>query len=116
MESPQADTGKSIKSKAPLIKESPLSLECRVVKEIPLGSHNLFLAEVLAVDADESCMDKKGKFDLDRAGLIAYSHGRYFALGKLLGSFGYSVRKNGVHRTDRKRSTPVRPRKEKHVK
>jgi len=84
---------KASKVKAPIIGESPLSLECRVVQEIPLGSHNLFLAEVLAVDADESYMDRNGKFDLNKTDLIAYSHGEYFSLGKLLGTFGYSIKK-----------------------
>lgn len=79
--------------KAPGIAESPVCMECRVTKEIPLGSHTMFLAEVLAVSVDENYMDEKGKFSLDQTGLIAYSHGGYFSLGEQIGSFGYSVRK-----------------------
>ena len=76
-----------------LLAESPLNLECRVARRIPLGSHDLFLAEVVAVDVDETLLDEAGKLCLNRAGLIVYSHGEYLALGKKLGSFGYSVRK-----------------------
>ena len=75
------------------MEESPLNLECRVSQVIPLGSHDLFLAEVVAVDVDESLLDEKGKLCLNRARLIVYSHGDYLALGRRLGSFGYSVRK-----------------------
>ena len=78
---------------APLLAESPLNMECRVTQIIPLGSHDLFLAEVVACDVEESLLDEKGKLCLDKARLIAYSHGEYFALGKQLGTFGYSVRK-----------------------
>lgn len=78
---------------APLLAESPLNMECRVTQIIPLGSHDLFLAEVVACDVEESLLDEKGKLCLDKVGLIAYSHGEYFALGKQLGTFGYSVRK-----------------------
>jgi flavin reductase (DIM6/NTAB) family NADH-FMN oxidoreductase RutF len=79
--------------KAPGIMESPLNLECRVSQTIPLGSHDLFLAEILGVTADEAYMDEKGKFHLNDAGLVAYSHGEYFELGERLGKFGYSVAK-----------------------
>ena len=78
---------------APLIAESPVSLECRVTQVIELGSHDLFLARVLAVKADERYMDEKNVFHLEKANLIAYSHGKYHALGDILGTFGYSVRK-----------------------
>ena len=78
---------------APLIAESPLSLECRVTDVIPLGSHDLFLADVVAIDVDETLVDERGKLCLDRAELAAFAHGEYFALGKKLGSFGFSVRK-----------------------
>ncbi len=78
---------------APLIGESPLSLECRVTDVISLGSHDMFLADIVAMDIDESLVDEKGKLHLEKAGLMAYSHGEYFALGKKIGSFGYSVRK-----------------------
>lgn len=78
---------------APGIAESPLNLECRVMQVIPLGSHDLFLAEVLGVTVDERYMDEHGKFHLNDAGLVAYSHGEYFQLGEKLGKFGYSVAK-----------------------
>lgn len=79
--------------KAPGIEESPVNIECQVREIIPLGSHDLFLAEVVSVTIEDKYLDEKGKFDLNRAGLIAYSHGEYFELGKKAGSFGYSVRK-----------------------
>lgn len=78
---------------APVITQSPLSLECRVRQIIPLGSHDMFLAEIVAVDVEEKLLDEAGKLRLEKAGLMAYSHGEYFAIGKKIGSFGYSVRK-----------------------
>lgn len=78
---------------APGIAESPVCLECKVTQVIPLGTHDMFLAQVVGVTVDEQYMDEKGKFHLNSAGLVAYSHGEYFELGKKLGSFGYSVRK-----------------------
>ncbi len=77
----------------PVLQESPLNLECKVTQIIPLGTHDLFLAEVVGASVDEALLDDAGKLCLDKAGLITYSHGEYFALGKKLGSFGYSVRK-----------------------
>ena len=79
--------------KAPLIEQSPVSIECRVKQIIPLGTHDMFIAEVVNVAVDEQYLDEKGKFDMVRAGLMAYSHGEYFTLGKSLGHFGWSVRK-----------------------
>lgn len=79
---------------APGIAESPVCLECRVKKILPLGSHDMFIAEVLSSDIDPKYLDANGKFDLKKANLITYSHGEYFVLGKKLGSFGYSVRKH----------------------
>jgi flavin reductase (DIM6/NTAB) family NADH-FMN oxidoreductase RutF len=78
---------------APLIAECPVCIECRVKEVMPLGSHDLFLAEVLAVHAEESLIDSKGKFHLERAGLLCYNHGHYCAVTKPLGAFGFSVRK-----------------------
>lgn len=78
---------------APGIMESPVNLECRVTEVKPLGSHDLFLAEVLSVTIEDWYMNDDGKFELNRSGLITYSHGEYFELGKKAGSFGYSVRK-----------------------
>ncbi len=77
----------------PILAESPLSLECRVTDIIPLGSHHMFIADIVAVDVDESLIDADGKLRLDKAGLAAFAHGEYFALGEKIGSFGYSVKK-----------------------
>lgn len=79
--------------KAPLIKESPVNIECRVVERKDLGSHVMYQAEVLAVHADETYMDSAQKFHLEDARPIVYSHGTYFSLGKELGTFGYSIKK-----------------------
>ena len=76
-----------------LVEESPVNLECKVTQVIPLGSHDLFLAECVAVDVDERLLDESGKLCLNKAKLIVYSHGDYLALGRKLGNFGYSVRK-----------------------
>ena len=83
---------------APVIEEAPVNIECKVKSIQELGSHHMFLAEVTAVQVDEAYMDEKGKFDLNRTGLIAYSHGEYLDLGKKLGTFGYSVRKKQTAR------------------
>ena len=83
----------SVLTNCPVLEESPVNLECKVTQVIPLGSHDLFLAEVVACDVDESLLDETGKLCLDKAKLIVYSHGEYLALGKKLGTFGYSVRK-----------------------
>lgn len=80
---------------APLIGESPVNLECRVRQMLPLGSHHMFLAEVVAVHADEQYMDENHKFHLEKAEPIVYSHGAYLVCGEQLGTFGYSVRRNG---------------------
>lgn len=79
---------------APIIVEAPINIECRVIEIRPLGSHDLFLAEVTNVKADRQYLDERtGAFDLGRAGLLAYAHGQYFTLGKPVGGFGFSVRK-----------------------
>ena len=78
---------------APALAEAPAYLCCKVKQIIPLGSHDLFLAECVAVDVDEKLLDENGKLCLNKAKLIVYSHGDYLALGRKLGSFGYSVRK-----------------------
>ncbi|MDO4261213.1 MAG: flavin reductase family protein [Eubacteriales bacterium] len=78
---------------APGIEQSPVNIECRVTEVKALGSHDLFLAEVLGVTADDRYLDESGRFDLNRAGLVAYSHGEYYELGRQVGTFGYSVRK-----------------------
>lgn len=79
--------------KAPMIAESPVNIECRVVERKPLGSHDMFLAEVVSVHVDDRYMNEKGKFCLSESSPIVYSHGEYYDLGQLLGTFGYSIRK-----------------------
>ncbi|MDE7322165.1 MAG: flavin reductase family protein [Lachnospiraceae bacterium] len=83
----------SDKVKVPCIAESPVNIECRVVHVEKLGSHDLFTAEVVAVHVDEAYMDEKGRFHLEDARPIVYSHGEYYSLGEKLGKFGYSVQK-----------------------
>ena len=78
---------------APGIAESPVNIECRVKEVIPLGSHDMFLADVVSVRVDDTYMNADGKFLLNDTGLVTYSHGEYFELGKKLGTFGYSVKK-----------------------
>jgi len=77
----------------PMIKESPVSVECRVKEIKSLGSHDMFIAEVLAINADEKYIDEKGAFDISKCDLIAYSNGHYYTLGKKIGRFGFSVQK-----------------------
>lgn len=77
----------------PAIAESPLSIECKVTDIIELGSHDMFLADIVGVRVNEELMDANGRLALEKAGLAAYCHGEYFALGKKLGKFGYSVEK-----------------------
>ena len=77
----------------PIIEESPVALECVVKSVLELGSHDMFIAEVVAVQADESLLNEKGKLVLENAGLICYSHGKYWTLGRELGFFGFSVAK-----------------------
>lgn len=83
----------------PLIAESPVNIECRVKEVLELGSHHMFLAEVLAVDVDESLLDMGGRLALEKAEPVVYSHGEYYGLSELMGTFGWSVRKKkrGVH-------------------
>ena len=78
---------------APMIGQSPVNIECRVTKVEELGSHHMFLARVEAVHADEAWMDENGRFDLNKALPVAYSHGEYYGLGRKLGTFGFSVRR-----------------------
>lgn len=85
--------GKAEKVKAPIIMESPVNIECRVKQVLELGSHDMFIAEVVNVQISDEYMDEKGKFHLANADLLAYSHGEYYNLGEKIGTFGYSVRK-----------------------
>lgn len=84
--------------KAPLIGESPINIECKVAEIRPLGSHDMFIAEVLCIHADTKYLGKDGAFDLKAANPICYSHGKYYSVGKYLGHFGYSVKKKSTKR------------------
>lgn len=77
----------------PGIKESPVNIECRVKKIEELGSHTMFIADVVGVTVDDEYMDEKGKFNINNTGLVMYSHGEYFVMGEKLGKFGYSIKK-----------------------
>ncbi len=91
---------------APLIRESPVNIECQVVNRLDLGSHTMFIAKVLAVHAEEAYIDERGKFDLTASGLMAYAHGEYLELGKKIGTFGFSVKKKFAAR--KKTKSPAR--------
>lgn len=84
--------------KSPMIKESPVSVECRVKEIKELGTHHMFIAEVLGINADEKYIDEKGAFDISKCDLIAYSNGNYYSLDKKIGKFGFSVQKNKKRR------------------
>ena len=87
------ETQPATEIECPILAQSPLTLECRVTDIIPLGTHDMFLADIVAVDVDETLLDENGKLHLERANLVAYAHGDYFELGKKIGKFGYSVAK-----------------------
>lgn len=88
---------------APMIGESPVNIECRVVKKEELGSHHMFIAEVLAVHVDEAYMDETNRFALEKTKPIVYVHGEYFGLGQILGNFGYSIRKSPKNKGKRRK-------------
>ncbi|WP_029231705.1 flavin reductase family protein [Butyrivibrio sp. VCB2006] len=94
----------SQKISAPGIEEAPVNIECKVKQILELGSHDMFIAEVVSVSVDEKLMDDKGRLDLGKAGLVAYSHGEYFMLGEKLGKFGYSVARKPL---DKEKSKPA---------
>lgn len=98
---------------APVISESSVNIECRVKSIQELGSHHMFLAEVCAVQVDEQYLDEKGKFELNKTGLLAYSHGEYLGLGKKLGTFGYSVRKKALNKKKKSRKLSIGRKAEK---
>jgi flavin reductase (DIM6/NTAB) family NADH-FMN oxidoreductase RutF len=81
------------KVSCPIVMECPLNIECRIRKRLALGSHTLFLAEVVAVQVSSQLVDARGRLNLQKAGLMAFAHGHYFSLGRHLGHFGFSVRK-----------------------
>lgn len=85
--------GEASKVNCAIIEESPVNIECKVREVLPLGSHHMFIADVVHVSVDEQYMDEKGTFHLDRSNPMVYSHGTYFSIGESLGTFGYSVRK-----------------------
>lgn len=77
----------------PMIKECPINIECRVKEIKELGTHDMFMAEILAVNVDDKYLDETGRFDMEACNLLAYSHGHYYSLGERLGKFGFSVEK-----------------------
>lgn len=85
--------GEPLKVKVPTIAESPVNIECKVVNKLELGSHHMFMAEVVAVQADDKYLDETGRFRLDLSKPLVYSHGEYYSMGEKLGTFGYSVKK-----------------------
>lgn len=90
---------KSQKISAPGIEESPVNIECKVKQVVELGTHDMFIAEVVSVSVDDKLLDDKGRLDLGKAKLVAYSHGEYFMLGEKLGKFGYSVAKKNTEKS-----------------
>ncbi|MDR1026160.1 MAG: flavin reductase family protein [Lactobacillus sp.] len=94
--------GKCSKVNTPQIIEAPVSIECKVKSVTNYGSHDMFMAEIVAVNIDDKYMDENGKFCLEKAGLIAYSHGQYFTMGRFLGSFGFSVNKKRIAQLKKK--------------
>ncbi len=83
--------GKNVST--PIIAEAPISLECKVKDIIPLGSHYMFIADIVGIQVDKSLVDEKGKLDIMKADLLSYAHGQYISLDETVGTFGYSVRK-----------------------
>ena len=84
---------KAQKISAPILDQSPINIECVLEKIIPLGTHDMFLAEVVGINVSADLIDKKGRLQLEKANLITYAHGQYFELGGILGKFGFSVKK-----------------------
>ena len=87
-----------VKVSAPMIDQSPINLECRVTEIVHLGSHDMFLADIVGVNVDEKLLDENGRLVIAKAGLCAYAHGGYYALGKQIGDFGFSVRRKSVQK------------------
>ena len=97
---------------APTIKECPLALECRVVEVIPMGTHDVFISDIVSVSCDESILDENGKMRFDKAGLLAYAHGEYYALGEKVGKFGFSTNKTTKKPTQKKTNAEKKPKAE----
>ena len=93
---------KATQVSCPMVAESPVSIECKVTDIVPLGTHDMFIADIVAVNIDERYIDEKGKFHPEKCAFAAYAHGQYFALGKKIGSFGYSVKKKKAKPTRKK--------------
>ena len=87
---------------SPILNESPVNIECKVFDVISLGSHDMFMADIISVNVDEKFIDEKGRLCLEKCGLLAYAHGEYFELGKKLGHFGYSVKKKKKRKPKKK--------------
>ena len=87
------ETQKAVNFDCPIIKNSPVVLECEVTEIKELGSHDMFIAKIISVDVDEKYMDENGRFDMQKCNLVSYSHGEYYKLGEKIGKFGYSVKK-----------------------
>jgi flavin reductase (DIM6/NTAB) family NADH-FMN oxidoreductase RutF len=85
----------ALKVRPPIVLECPLNIECRVQQSLELGSHTMFVAEVVAVQVSSDLVDGKGRLRLEKCGLLAFAHGQYFVLGRCIGRFGFSVRKRG---------------------
>ncbi len=103
----------SVKVSAPTIAESPLALECRVSEVIPMGTHDVFVADIVGVTVDEEILDENGRLCLDRANLLAYAHGEYFALGEKLGAFGFSTKKGKSSEREKRCESPKERGEEK---
>lgn len=102
---------KGEKVDAPIIYESPVNIECKVKQIIPLGTHDMFLAEVVSVQVSDEYLDETGKFHFDKAKPICYSHGAYYGLGKKLGTFGYSVKKKEDKKGGKAARKPASPKR-----
>ena len=98
---------------APTIKECPLALECRVVEVIPMGTHDVFIADIVSVSCDDKILDEDGKIRFDQAGLLAYAHGEYYALGEKVGKFGFSTKKPSAKGNSAKKTATNKPVAEK---
>ena len=88
---------------APQIAQAPISIECRVTEVLPQGSHDMFIAEITSVNIDKNLIDEKGKLHIEKAGLMTYAHGTYFALGKKIGTFGFSVKPRRAKQSGKKK-------------
>lgn len=102
---------KGEKVDAPILYESPVNIECKVKQILPLGTHDMFLAEVVCVQVSDEYLDESGKFHFDQAKPICYSHGAYYGLGKKLGTFGYSVKKKENKKTGKSRKKSAKRKK-----